>query len=57
MVSALDSADSAAKIDFSQRCMQAAKSSQRWTVIGIEDWIKAGRWWLLKVGICDYLST
>ncbi|KAI5855155.1 hypothetical protein BZA05DRAFT_429113, partial [Tricharina praecox] len=48
IVSAFGATNSPAKIDFSQRCMQAAKVSQRWTLIGIEEWTKAGRWWLLK---------
>ncbi|KAI5807719.1 ankyrin repeat-containing domain protein [Peziza echinospora] len=31
--------------------MKAAETSQRWTAIGIADWIKAGRWWLFKASI------
>jgi len=49
VLSALGTGDSEAMINFSQRCMVAAEASRPWTDIGIEDWIKAGRWWLLKV--------
>lgn len=49
VASALADADSMARIDFSRRCMEAAETAQRWTAISIEDWIKAGRWWLLNV--------
>jgi hypothetical protein len=49
VLSALGTEDSEAMINFSQRCMVAAEASQPWTAISIEDWIKAGRWWLLKV--------
>lgn len=33
---------------FSTQCMKGAEVSQRWLAIGVIDWIKAGRWWLLK---------
>jgi hypothetical protein len=46
-----DAVDSSARVDFSEKCMKAAEISQRWTAIGIEEWIKAGRWWLLRVRI------
>lgn len=39
------------RISFGQKCFQAAEIWQRWTAIGIEDWIKAGRWWVLRVSI------
>lgn len=25
---------------------------RRWAAIGVDEWIQAGRWWLLKVGSC-----
>ena len=34
---------------FIEKCMKAAEVSQRWTAIGITEWLKAGRWWLFKV--------
>ncbi|KAF8459290.1 hypothetical protein BDZ91DRAFT_700866 [Kalaharituber pfeilii] len=42
-------------VAFSEQCMLAAEASQPWTAISIADWIKAGRWWLLRVRnfICD----
>jgi hypothetical protein len=49
LLSALGTEESEAMINFSQRCMLAAEVSQSWTSISIEDWIKAGWWWLLKV--------
>ncbi|KAA8911289.1 ankyrin repeat-containing domain protein [Sphaerosporella brunnea] len=36
------------RISMSQRFMKVAEVSQSWSAIGIEDWIHAGRWWLLK---------
>jgi hypothetical protein len=30
--------------------MENAEVHQSWTEIGIDDWIGAGRWWLMKVG-------
>ncbi|KAF8453062.1 hypothetical protein BDZ91DRAFT_686858, partial [Kalaharituber pfeilii] len=41
------------KLAFGEQCMRSAEILQPWTTIGIEDWIKAGRWWLLKVS--DFL--
>ncbi|KAF8460107.1 hypothetical protein BDZ91DRAFT_833254 [Kalaharituber pfeilii] len=35
---------------FSERCMKLAQVTQPWTAIGVEEWIKAGRWWLLRAG-------
>lgn len=29
--------------------MEKAQITAKWSQIGIDDWIKAGRWWLLKV--------
>jgi hypothetical protein len=49
VASAPSTVDSSVRIGFSERCMKAAEISQRWTAIGIEDWIRAGRWWLLRV--------
>jgi hypothetical protein len=49
VLSALRTEDSIAMINFSQRCMEAAEVSQTWEKISVDDWIKAGRWWLLKV--------
>jgi len=34
---------------FIEKYMKAAEVSQRWTAIGITEWLKAGRWWLFKV--------
>lgn len=36
-------------LSFSEQCFKAAEITQRWTAIGIEEWIKAGRWWIMKV--------
>lgn len=47
VLSATCAIDKSTKIAFSERCMRAAEISQRWIAIGIEDWIKAGKWWLL----------
>lgn len=41
--------DTMTLLDFSQKCFEVVEISQRWIAIGIEDWIKAGRWWLLRV--------
>ena len=30
--------------------MKSAEISGPWAAIGIDQWIQAGRWWLLKVG-------
>jgi len=30
-----------------------AEVSGRWPVIGIDLWIQAGRWWLLRVGFLE----
>jgi len=49
VLSALGTKDSDTMINFSRRCMEAAEISQPWTAISVEDWIKAGRWWRLKV--------
>ncbi|KAF8249029.1 ankyrin [Wilcoxina mikolae CBS 423.85] len=40
--------DNLSKISFSQILMRNAEITSKWTSIGIEDWIRAGRWWLLK---------
>jgi hypothetical protein len=47
--SAPDTVDGSAGIPFSEQWMKSAEVSQRWTAIGIEDWIRAGRWWILRV--------
>jgi hypothetical protein len=31
--------------------MEKAQITAKWSSIGIDDWIKAGRWWLLKVRV------
>ncbi|KAF8542005.1 hypothetical protein BDD12DRAFT_730158 [Trichophaea hybrida] len=40
-------------LKFSTALMKNAEVSGRWAAIGIDQWIQAGRWWLLRVGSCD----
>lgn len=40
--------DKSSRLAFSAQCMKAAEISHRWLAIGIDEWIKAGRWWLLR---------
>jgi len=37
------------KISFSRTLMKNAETSRPWKTIGIDQWIQAGRWWLLRV--------
>ena len=29
---------------------QAEEGERKWSAIGLDDWIEAGKWWLMKVG-------
>ena len=29
---------------------QAEQGGRKWSAIGVDDWIEAGKWWLMKVG-------
>lgn len=40
--------DDSARIAFSAECMKGAEIAHRWLTIGVDEWIRAGRWWLLK---------
>lgn len=35
--------------------MNAEIGQRRWASIGVDEWIQAGRWWLMKVGASAYL--
>jgi len=37
-------------LKLSKTLMKSAEVSGRWAAIGIDQWIQAGRWWLLRVG-------
>jgi hypothetical protein len=34
--------------------MKNAETLQPWSAIGADQWIQAGRWWLLKVGFMSF---
>jgi hypothetical protein len=44
--------DEVFKVSLSAAFMKHAESSQPWSSIGVDLWIRAGRWWLLKVSPC-----
>jgi hypothetical protein len=48
LVSVVD--DEVFKISLSATLMKNAEVSQPWSAIGVDQWIQAGKWWLLKVG-------
>jgi hypothetical protein len=48
LVSVID--DDAFKVSLSAALMKHAEVLQPWRSIGVDQWIQAGRWWLLKVG-------
>ena len=37
------------QISLSQAFMKVAEHVRPWVAIGFEEWIQAGRWWLMKV--------
>jgi hypothetical protein len=41
--------DEAFKFSFSETLMTYAEALQPWSTIGLDQWVRAGRWWLLKV--------
>ncbi|KAL4994953.1 ankyrin repeat-containing domain protein [Aspergillus recurvatus] len=40
--------DEAFKLSFSETLMMHAEALQPWSTIGLDRWVRAGRWWLLK---------
>ena len=48
LVSVVD--DDVFKVSLSAVLMKHAEVLQPWSSIGVDQWIQAGRWWLLKVG-------
>jgi hypothetical protein len=38
------------KISLSTTLMKNAEVFQPWSTIGVDQWIQAGKWWLMKVG-------
>jgi hypothetical protein len=37
------------QLSLSEKLMQNAERSKPWVLIGIDLWLHAGRWWLMKV--------
>ena len=46
MLSAVN--EKSSKVILSQRFLKEAERLRSWTAIGFDDWLGAGRWWLLK---------
>ena len=42
--------DEVFKASLNAALMKNAEISQPWSTIGVDVWIEAGRWWLLRVG-------
>lgn len=38
-------------VSLSQTLMKNAEIGRKWSAIGVDEWIQAGSWWLLKVTI------
>lgn len=43
------------QITLSQQFLREAERVRPWRAIGLDEWIQAGRWWLMKVWILPYL--
>jgi hypothetical protein len=37
------------QITLSQEFLKEAERNRSWLATGLDDWIRAGRWWLMKV--------
>lgn len=41
-----------------QEGLSAAEiGNRKWSAIGVDEWIQAGKWWLMKVGRCCARAT
>lgn len=45
--------DEVFKASLSAALMRNAEMFQPWTTIGVDVWIEAGRWWLLRVSVFE----